>query len=305
MKTLKEKKNQIFEFLYKKRFKATQPIIDWLVSLNIFIINRSCLLVERFAYLSNDSNKKKLTLPYHLYHGWGASDYKKIKFKEVKQFIQKTLLEDTYIKVNNERESKWVQELLFSVGYEWCTGWGKQLHNLNASTIHIFNNGKEFGTREERCDISDCYEISISYLETLFDTKFPAEEKPKNKEYIISAIEAGLGVPKGFTYKVQVPYQAAEHFEKFIRSCEESERTLIRSGFTKSANGKLWVPPVNEYASKYHILKTNHDHYVQKYQQADIALGKQIDMCNELREELRELKQKISKFKEAGDDLFD
>lgn len=162
MMTLQEKKNQIFEFLKGKYFQITEDRYEWLYSLNIF---------EKPSH-SHGYYPKATHCEYDDFLGrkalWlgGRTDYD-IKFKEAQQFIQKTLLQDTYIKVNNEEESRWVQELMFSVGHQWCDG-KKHYYWKDADYLSV-DSSLLFWTRNQT---TKAYQIDIPYLEKLFGTKF-------------------------------------------------------------------------------------------------------------------------------------
>ena len=163
MMTLKEKKQKIFEFLKDRPFKCNLKEAKWLESLGILDFysspEESCKFGQRLELIDG------------MIMGSGESIGK--SFEQVQKFIQKTLLQDTYIHVKSPEESKWVQELLFSVGYGWSIY--KDKIRRDVSSISMFKSG-ELGDL-----LYQKYQIDIPYLETLFDTKFEVHKKPSKK----------------------------------------------------------------------------------------------------------------------------
>lgn len=174
MKTLEQKKKAIFEFLDGKEFKVNDKRSSWILSLKLF----DSSLVD----CSGDVYMGLYDGPDNNSYGWidgKVGGLPTIKFKEVQQFIQRTLLEDTYIEVKNEEESKWVQELFEKAGYSGKYGCGLVPTNVFAR----YRVGEYIMTWDsiERKP-KDAYKISISYLETLFDTKFEPKEEDVSVE---------------------------------------------------------------------------------------------------------------------------
>ena len=60
-------------------------------------------------------------------------------------------MENLKIKVNNEAESKEVQELLFELGFGWCCGDIKKTRNTSATYIYCYkiSKGMTFGNTDE------------------------------------------------------------------------------------------------------------------------------------------------------------
>ena len=170
MITLDEKKKQIFEFLDGK-FWENPDHGEWIESLNFF---------EWFSDSSKDGHILSTMVDWGIkpwIQAGGSYGRKLIQFSKVQRFIQKTLLQDTYIKVNNEKESKWVQKLFFKAGFKW--GWdGPKIMNLSPTELVCRANGLIF--YEYDCAVS-AHEIDIPYLEKLFNTKFKTKTKPDQK----------------------------------------------------------------------------------------------------------------------------
>lgn len=104
-----------------------------------------------------------------------------LTFQEVQKFIQKTLLRDTYINVKTPEESKWVQELLFSVGIYWIGSGNRLIEDDEYYVDCWFGIDSHHRIYLYRLNSHSAkYQIDIPYLETLFDTKFEAKSENRN-----------------------------------------------------------------------------------------------------------------------------
>ena len=171
MITLDEKKRQIFEFLDGK-FWGNPDHGEWIESLNFF---------EWFSYSSKEGSILSTTGDWGTQpsiRAGGSYGRTLIQFSKVQQFIQKTLLRDTYIKVNDEKESKWVQGLFFKAGFKWgCNA--TQIKKVSPTELVCRSNGIIYYDRDRAVR---AYEIESPYLETLFNTKFNKKTiKPDQK----------------------------------------------------------------------------------------------------------------------------
>ena len=78
-------------------------------------------------------------------------------------------VENLKVKVNNESESKEVQELFFELGFGWCCGDIKKTRNTSASYIYCYKISKDmtFGNNGESFYNHENKEITLQYLRTL------------------------------------------------------------------------------------------------------------------------------------------
>lgn len=244
MKTLAEKKEAILEKIKRKKFRVTAKRMDWLQSLNLFPFYSPDYTLE-LCDLDNVNDHP----PYF----WQSAGHLSpdIKFKEVKKLIQRTMLEDTYIEVNNDEESEWVLELFEKAGYSGKYGCGLVPTNVFAR----YRVGEYIMTWDsiERKP-KDAYKISISYLETLFDTKF----EPKGEGFLVDLSEPQEfkltvkfnDAPPGFVFKedhediVQIIGDERDHlrkrcdeyFDEIEKLKAEVTRLSIQNGLTSARN---------------------------------------------------------------------
>ena len=78
-------------------------------------------------------------------------------------------MESYKIKVNNEAESKEIQELFFELGYGWCCGDIKKARNTSSSYIYCYkiSKGMAFGNWDESFYNHENKEITLQYLRDL------------------------------------------------------------------------------------------------------------------------------------------
>ena len=97
-------------------------------------------------------------------------------------------MENYKIKVNNEAESKEVQELFFELGYYWVTGLG--VKNLDAKFLYVKDNKITMGYCSDNFSDVDYREITIAELRDLV-------AKSKNEQCLISGADALRALANG------------------------------------------------------------------------------------------------------------
>ena len=292
MMTLQEKKNQIFEFLKGKKIKNKDIHLKWLNSLNIFHLSFSISNKQWITLNGGYKGKRNLI---DLYIGsLGSESF--IQFSKVQKFIQETLLKDTYIKVNSQEESKWVQELLFSIGIVWCDGNRKPNH-LSARQLIIMQWESEpyhLEYNNKWKTSKDYYQIDIPYLETLFGTKFETKEHP---EYIPMTICQFSDK----TFTLQVKPEDAEKVLRLINQGYLVDEIQKKSEYLEN---KLWNK--SQLLEKTESLLADANHEISslgsvvedltkwKYHYEKLSEIHQGYIC-QLEQKLNELKQVMSK----------
>ncbi|MEG0407419.1 MAG: hypothetical protein RR623_00975 [Bacilli bacterium] len=183
-------------------------------------------------------------------------------------------MENYKIKVNNESESKEVQDLFFELGFGWCCGDIKKTRNTSASYIYCYKIPKDmaFGNNDESFYNHENKEITLQQLRDLVVLRrsdaLDATHSDSNKyDWYVASDEKHYRM-QGNIWVYQ-PYVDCHDLKPIEKECEvkmkeflnpEQEYTLVKCFVGETPIPESWVEVpegAEEYRANHRFYKNN------------------------------------------------